>query len=58
MADTHAYDDRPGAYTFEHTLGWLMAVVALALGAIGLLVGFGVLGGSGSGGLRFVLIIR
>jgi hypothetical protein len=59
MADTHVYDDegsrryaddsRSGAYAAEHTLGWLMALASLALGAIGLLVAFGILGGSEAG---------
>lgn len=40
---------RDGAYSFEHTLGWLMALLAIAAGAIGLLVGFGVIGGSEAG---------
>src|SRR5215208_5988910 len=53
MADTQVYDDdrrryasdsRGGAYAAEHTLGWLMALAALVLGAIGLFVGFGMLG--------------
>jgi hypothetical protein len=46
--DTHDLH-RDGAYTIEHTLGWVLALVALALGAIGLLVGFGVIGGSEGG---------
>lgn len=41
--------ERDGAYSFEHTLGWLFALAAVALGAIGLLVGFGVIGGSEAG---------
>ena len=50
MADTHAHDNgRNGAYAFEHTLGWLMAITALALAGVGLLVGFGVIGGSEQG---------
>lgn len=33
-----------GAYKAEHSLAWAMVVLALVLGAIGLLVGFGILG--------------
>ena len=47
--DTYRNDQRSGAYGMEHMLGWLMALVAIALGAIGLLVGFGVIGGSEQG---------
>ena len=58
MADVDTYrddrvdrvdNDRDGAYAAEHTLGWLFALIALALGSIGLLVGFGVIGGSEQG---------
>lgn len=33
-----------GAFNAEHWLAWLMVLLSLALGAIGLLVGFGMLG--------------
>lgn len=46
--NTHEME-RDGAYNLEHTLGWLMALAAIALGVIGLLVGFGVIGGSEAG---------
>ena len=46
----HTYEtERDGAYSFEHTFGWFLALVAIALGTIGLLVGFGVIGGSEAG---------
>ncbi len=48
MAD-HLDNERTGAYAFEHTLAWLMALVAAGLAAIGALVAFGVLGGSEQG---------
>ena len=37
------------AFAFEHSMAWVMALVALALGGLGLLVGFGVIGGSEQG---------
>ncbi len=51
MADTETYSEsrRSGAYSAEHALGWILALAALALGALGLLVGFGVIGGSEQG---------
>lgn len=51
MADVDTYSDdrRSGAYGMEHTLGWITALTAVALGVIGLLVGFGVLGGTEQG---------
>lgn len=47
---TYQYDDdrgskaQAGAYNMEHTLAYLMVVVALALGAMGVLRGFGIVG--------------
>lgn len=50
MSRTDAHDyERDNAYSFEHTLGWLFALLALALGGLGLLVGFGMIGGSEQG---------
>lgn len=51
MADVDTYSDdrKGGAYGTEHMLGWLMALTAVALGLIGLLVGFGVIGGTEQG---------
>lgn len=53
MAREAAYEDRvddrsggmSGVYAAEHSLAWVVALGALVLVAIGLLVGFGVIGG-------------
>jgi hypothetical protein len=44
MAHDRHDDRQSGAYQTEHWLAWLLALTALGLGAIGLLVGFGMLG--------------
>jgi hypothetical protein len=44
MADSRATAQR-SAYNGEHSIAWIMGLAALILGAIGLLVGFGVIAG-------------
>jgi hypothetical protein len=55
MADRHDYEGRVavsdaerGWYNLEHTFAYLMAVTAIVLGVIGLLRGFGIVGGEES----------
>ena len=44
----HDHDAQDGAYKTEHTLAWTMVIASIALGTIGLLRGFGVLGDNAS----------
>lgn len=49
MANQSDYTRNNSAYAFEHSLAWVMALVASGLAVIGVLVAFGVLGGTEQG---------
>jgi hypothetical protein len=44
MSRTGYVESRSGMYGFEHALAWLMTFLAILLGAIGILSGYGLLG--------------
>ncbi|MEX0782746.1 MAG: hypothetical protein WD557_08855 [Dehalococcoidia bacterium] len=43
-------EEQSGLFTTEHSLAWVMALASLALGAIGLLAGFGMIGSDDEAG--------
>ncbi|MEX0783522.1 MAG: hypothetical protein WD557_12800 [Dehalococcoidia bacterium] len=49
--DRDPYERSREAYTAEHSLAWLTALVALVMGVIGVLAAFGVIGGDEDAGV-------